>query len=192
MNNVKQKLVVAVLGMLAGLASQAHAAVPAGWLVSGDKPNDYEYGTDTNGARDGGRAAYIKLKAPSSAGFGTLMQVILSQNYVGTRVRLSGYMRSASVRRGQMWMRVDGPNGKVLGFDNMDSRAVTGTTDWKRYEVVLDVPEDAKAIAFGFFLNGEGTLWADGFRLEIVDKTVPVTGGAQAAGTEPRNLSFEE
>jgi hypothetical protein len=192
MNNVMQRLAITLLGALATLASQAHAAVPAGWLVTGDKPNDYEYGTDANGAHDGGRAAYIKLKASSSAGFGTLMQMIQSRNYVGTRVRLSGYMRSAGVRRGQMWMRVDGPSGKILGFDNMDSRAVTGTTDWKRYEVVLDVPEDAKAIAFGFFLSGEGTLWADGFRLEIVDKTVPVTGGSQALGTEPRNLGFEE
>src|SRR5689334_11927813 len=113
MNKVMRRLALTVLGMLAGFALQAHAAVPAGWLVSGDKPSDYEFGTDANGARDGGRAAYIKLKAANSAGFGTLMQVILSQNYVGTRVRLSGYMRSAGVRRGQMWMRVDGPNGKI-------------------------------------------------------------------------------
>src|SRR5690349_8744798 len=70
MNKVMRRLALTVLGMLAGFALQAHAAVPAGWLVSGDKPSDYEFGTDANGARDGGRAAYIKLKAANSAGFG--------------------------------------------------------------------------------------------------------------------------
>jgi len=42
--------------------------------------------------------------------------------------------------------------GKETGvaFDNMQDRAIKGTTDWRRYEVVLDVPEDATGIAPGF------------------------------------------
>ena len=34
----------------------------------------------------------------------------------------------------QLWMRLDGEQ-KTLGFDNMDDRAVTGTTGWQKYEI---------------------------------------------------------
>jgi hypothetical protein len=192
MSNLKKRIAAAMLGAMLALALQAHAAVPAGWIIAGNAPTDYEFGTDATGGREGGRSAYIKLKAASSSGFGTLMQTISAQNYAGTRVRMSAYLRTSEVRRGQLWMRVDGPNRRILGFDNMDSRPVTGTTQWKRYEVVLDVPRNAEGIAFGFFLSGEGMLWADSFRLEIVDNTVPVTGARQSRPTEPANLNFQE
>lgn len=45
---------------------------------------------------------------------------------------------------------------------------------------------------FGFFLRGSGTIGADGFRLERVDASVPLT--VLNNGTrpdEPRNLNFE-
>jgi hypothetical protein len=192
MSKLKQRLAAGMLGAMLALALQAHAAVPAGWIIAGDAPTDYEFGTDMTGGREGGRSAYIKLKAANSSGFGTLMQTISAQNYLGTRVRLSGYLRSNEIRRGQLWMRVDGPNRRIASFDNMDSRPVTGTTQWKRYEIVLDVPRDAEDIAFGFFLSGAGVLWADSFRLEIVDNTVPVTGARQNRPTEPANLNFQD
>lgn len=44
---------------------------------------------------------------------------------------------------GGLWFRVDGTTGKSLSFDNMQDRAVKGTTEWARYEIVLDVPEGA-------------------------------------------------
>ncbi len=52
-------------------------------------------------------------------------------------------------------------NRRTLGFDNMLNRAVTGTTDWKQFEVVLDVPTEAVNIVIGAFLSGKGQMWAD-------------------------------
>jgi hypothetical protein len=74
-------------------------------------------------------------------------------------------------------MRVDGPQG-VLAFDNMQSRPIKGTADWKRCDVVLDVSSDASAIAFGLLLAGPGQVWFDDLHIEAVDSTVPVTGTA--------------
>jgi len=45
---------------------------------------------------------------------------------------------------------------EVIAFDNMQKRAINGTTGWQRYEVVLDVPKDATVVAFGILLNGGG------------------------------------
>jgi hypothetical protein len=68
----------------------------------------------------------------------------------------------------------------------MANRSIVGTRDWRRYEIVLDVPPAAADVAFGAHLSGPGTIWVDDFQLEVVDPSVPVTNfGA------PRNLDFE-
>jgi len=103
------------------------------------------------------------------------MQKIAADDYRGSRCRLSGYLRSEAAARAQMWMRVDGLSHVVLAFDNMGSHPVTGTTDWTLYEIVLDVPTDSVAIAFGILLAGSGKVWGDNFKLEKVESSVPVT-----------------
>ena len=64
-----------------------------------------------------------------------------------------------------------GQGMKEAAFDNMMNRAVTGSTDWTEYEVVLDVPPDATRINFGFLLIGGGIVWGDDLRIEVIDAT---------------------
>jgi hypothetical protein len=68
-------------------------------------------------------------------------------------------------------------------------RPINGTTDWRRYEVVLDVAEEARAIAFGVLLVGAGTAYISDARLETVDRSVPTTPVQVRA---PQNLDFRE
>jgi hypothetical protein len=42
-----------------------------------------------------------------------------------------------------LWLRVDGSNG-MLVLDNVEDRALHGTTDWTQASIVLDVAEQAK------------------------------------------------
>jgi hypothetical protein len=72
-------------------------------------------------------------------------------------------------------MRVDGPRSQTLAFDNMYRRGVHGTTEWRAYAVVLDVPDAATGIAFGALLSGDGTLWVDDLTFEVVGKDIPTT-----------------
>jgi hypothetical protein len=60
-----------------------------------------------------------------------------------------------------------------------------------RYEIVLDVPQDSVAVAFGFFLFGGGEVWADDFKLERVPDTTPLTGKRGTKPRSPVNLDFE-
>jgi len=85
--------------------------------------------------------------------------------------------------------------GKEMGvaFDNMQDRAIKGTTDWRLYEVVLDVPEDATGIASGILLTGAGEVWLNGARFEVVGPDVAVTGSKNAKTPDkPVNLDFAE
>lgn len=168
-------------------AAETTGSPPKGWFVAGSAPQQYVFGTEK--CADG-KCAFIKAKTETPTGFGTLMQLIAADKYIGKRLRLSATLRTAGANRAQLWMRMDGADSKMLGFYNMDDRPVIGTTDWKRYSLVLDVPEETKAIAFGMFLNGKGQVWAEDFKLEPVGKDVPVSS-TQLPKT-PLNLNFDQ
>ena len=112
-------------------------------------------------------------------GFGTLMQSILADEHRGTRLRLRAELKTDNVTgAGTIWMRVDGPGG-TLQFDNVEKRktlgVLKGTVDWVPREIILDVPEEAESINFGFFQHGTGATWARNFVLEQVGRDVPLT-----------------
>ena len=125
------------------------------------------------------------------------MQMSQPGEYLGKRVRLSGYVKSDKVTNwAGLWFRVDGPNNgpnpSSLAFDNMQERPIKGTTDWTRYEIVLDVPEAAQRLAFGILLAGGGQVWMDDLKFEVsahdgeddrdTDRAIDTAGGA----VEPR------
>jgi hypothetical protein len=193
------KFAIAVLPLLV-FSPPAFAApgFPSGWSGSGSAPaKDYEVGTAPVAGATGKQAAYIKARPGASPNqFFSLTQCIQAKNYLGKRLRFSARLKSVDASAEQLWMRVDGQTAasdripKVLGFYNMDDRPVTGTTDWARYDVVLDVPAESTGICYGFFLHGgKGEAWADSLSLEPVSKDVPVS--QWKAPSTPVNLGFD-
>jgi hypothetical protein len=100
------------------------------------------------------------------------------EKYVGKRIRMTGNMKSKDVTNwAGFWLRVDQADSQQpLSFDNMQDRSIKGTTEWKKYEIILDVPINASKIAFGALLVGIGQIWFDNLHFEIVDKSVQTTG----------------
>lgn len=165
--------------------------IPKGWIVAGSHPKSYDMGTAIGEGRDGKNCATIQSKDRSIPGFGTLMQIMSSENYLGKRVRMTGYVKTLNVKNWcGLWMRCDSDKkGRMLAFDNMENRRITETTDWKSYSIVLDVPKETASIAFGVLLAGTGQVWFDEIKFEIVSDTVPTTGRKFGA---PQNLNFED
>jgi hypothetical protein len=162
---------------------------PLGWFISGDSPTEYEIGTDRAMAHGGQASGYLKSRVANPSGFATLMQMFHAPPYQGTRVRLEAYVKTVDVTDwAGVWMRVDGPDGEILSFDNMDNRPITGTVDWTPYVVVLDVPEESVYIAFGIVLEGTGHVWMDDVSLEVVSQDVPLT--AMDLGEQEERLSY--
>ncbi len=149
-----------------------------GWFPAGSNPSDYEMAIDRNATHGGKASAYVKSVVPHPDGFGTLLQSFSADAYRGRRIRLSGFLRSEDVRNwAGLWLRVDGTNGQVLAFDNMQNRALRGTMGWSRQEIVLDVPEASQMVFMGLLLTGPGQVWMDDLKLEVVGTEIPVTGG---------------
>lgn len=181
-------------GLLRAQSSSA-SAIPAGWHLAGSHPSDYTAGTDSSAVYAGLPSAFLKAKTDAQD-FGTLMQTFASDQYKGRRIRLSANVKSDSVARSSgLWLRIDGraENGgipKMLGFDNMQNRPIKGTTAFARYEIVLDVPNEAVDIAMGIILAGPGEVWLNNVAIDIVPESVPVTGSTPTMPAGPQNLSF--
>ncbi len=167
---------------------------PTGWNISGSKPNEYEMGVDFKVAYSGKSSGYIK-GTTSSTGFATLVQKFKADKFRGKRVRFSGFVKTEGVKEwANLWMRIDGAKNEGLGFDNMENRPIKDTRDWRKYSIVLDIPENSAFILIGIMLNGQGQVWADELLFETVKKTVSLTGEEEqvlAFPTEPINLDFE-
>ncbi len=184
MRHLRALLALAVLSAGLARADESLSArlrdpknLPVGWFVTQSAPNLYEAGVDTNSPCEGTRSAFLRSRTETPTGYGTFMQAFGAQDFRGKRLRFSAMVRVKDVTGwAGLWMRVEGTDPKQpLGFDNMQSRSLTGTTECKRYDVVLDVPPESSAIMAGLLLSGTGEAWLDGVRFEVVDRSVPVT-----------------
>jgi hypothetical protein len=171
--------------------------LPKGWLIAGSKPKSYEMGIDKAKGHDNKNAATIKSIDKKIDGFGTLMQLSKPDKFLGKRIKMTAYARSENVNEwAGLWLRIDQAGSQQsLSFDNMQDRAIKGTTGWTKYEIILDVPTNASMLAYGALLSGEGQVWFDNITFEIVDNSFKPTGsinaGQSSVQTEPSNLDFE-
>ncbi len=127
----------------------------------------YEYTADSADFHSGNRSLRIRnVNAPAS-GLGVASQQFPIELARGKRVRVSGWMKTASVSGyAAIWWRVDGSSGFIT-LDNMSTTGPRGTTDWTSYQFEREVSPDGVAIVFGVFLSGAGTAWFDGLKIEI-------------------------
>ena len=169
---------------------------PSGWWKNGSKPGAYVVGVDKDKTHDGQPSAYAKSIEASIEGFGGMMQMCDARSFLGKRLRLSAWMKTEDANDGgaHLWFRIDAKEGgAMLGFDNMDGRPVKGTTEWKSYSIVLDVPANSGALAFGFFIDGTGHAWVSGVKLEEVGPDVPTTSAPEKKWPmAPVNLNFAD
>jgi len=179
--------------IVSSLLSIAHAEAPEGWLLAGSAPNDYEVELVSEARSGAASAKYFSKGKAKEDGFGTLMQNMQAVDYEGHRVRMSAWVKAEEVSNwAGLWLRVDGGKARSLSFDNMEDRPITGTQDWTKHEIVLDVPNGATNIAFGILVAGEGTVWLDDLSFEIVPETVEQTGVMAKVPYEVVNGSFED
>jgi len=167
--------------------------IPKGWLIDGDAPEHYDIGVDPALTYKNRPCVTIRAK-PEPTEFAALLQQIKAEAYRSKRLQFSATLRAENVKnRAALFMRIGRADGKMLAFDNMRNRAVTGTNDWSPYAIVLDVAEEAENIVFGFLLSLEGQIWMADVQLEVVDRSVPTTDLLDEIQPYfPTNLDFAE
>jgi len=197
MNKHTYSILFSILFIILALNAPDALAQPTGegWYPAGSNPKDYKMGVSTEVRHNDKPSAYIISKHADVSGFGTYMQTAKADDYLGKSVRMSAWIESKNITGAGwagMWFRVDGDSAKkMLSFDNMGDRPIKGTTTWKKYETVLDVPADAKDMAFGVLLYRGGEVYFADVNFEVLG---PATGKTGMIGlpAKPKNLDFEK
>ena len=146
----------------------------AGWNAIADQTNPFEGEVSARMQSDDTK--------PVAGLTSNSTQPLDATPYRGKRIRYRAAVRveSDADGRAQMWCRVDrkaGSSGepKLGAFDNMQDRPITDSK-WERYEIVLDVAEDAETVLAGIFTIGhKTTVWFDDVSLKVVEGDVETT-----------------
>ncbi|MEW5740613.1 MAG: hypothetical protein AB1938_16915 [Myxococcota bacterium] len=147
-----------------------------GWALTGSKPDAYEIRCDDVFTDCAIPILRTRALASEPYGMGSLTHSEGAQPWRGARVELKAELRTGRVDGwAGLWMRIDGPDGKVLAFDNMQNRPLRGTTSFQWYSVVLDVPADAERISFGVMLHGPGAVFIRELHFDAADTEVTST-----------------
>lgn len=174
------------LGMEDGKVGQ----VPTGWSFPEECINNgYQLALSEDKPFAGKRCAVLSHETNSQQQqqFGTLLQYIDATNYRGKRVLFKAAVRTDVTGAGnqaQLWFRVDRTKEQEGFFDNMGDRPITAK-NWKHYEIVGDVADDAQHIVIGMLLLGKGAAAIDDISFEIVNQSTKTTGIAKLPTPEP-------
>jgi formylglycine-generating enzyme required for sulfatase activity/tRNA A-37 threonylcarbamoyl transferase component Bud32 len=175
---------------------------PRGWDQSGLRTPTggslgARIGLDSTRAHRGSSSALLEWtpeKATSAAARPRLVQEISAVSFRGQRLRLSGWLATeAGTQQAGLLMRIESNFG-VLAQDGMVQHGLKGENDWKRLEVVLDVPQAATVIVFGAWQAGRGRTWVDDLTLAPVGPEVATTStlGMSAEGLAAGERSLAE
>jgi len=143
--------------------------MPVGWDIYPKRNKNYTVSLDSVHVKSGRYSIAIEFTGDSV--YFKPIFLALPDVYEGKSITLSGYIKTENVTDGfaGLWMRID----PQIAFDNMQNRGVTGTTDWKKYEVTLPMnPTQTKQIYIGGMLVGKGKMWLDDLHITIDGKDI--------------------
>ncbi len=166
--------------------------VPEGWYLTGRSNYGFTGGIDKTETHQGQPVFFLRNER-HEAGTAALGQFVAAEPYRGKRVRYSAWLRcenvvgSASISlfvSDEREMPIE-----MRGLETLRARgALKATTGWSHRDIVLNVPDLAHTLQFGFYLYGPGEARFSGLELQIVGDDVPTT--LPQAHETPQNLKF--
>ncbi|GAB1372258.1 hypothetical protein MASR1M45_23200 [Candidatus Kapaibacterium sp.] len=97
-------------------------------------------------------------------------QAVDSYIYRGKKIRLSANARLVSsnlMSRGELWLIGRSTKEKITVSKYLDNNPVL-KDNWQNFEITIDIPAETNELRFGILLKGDGKLYADNFRIEIL------------------------
>ena len=147
------------------------------------------------GLRESGRRLLTIDCERNHDGYVAVTQTIAADDYRGKRMRLAARLKTDKVRGWTgLTMRVSGADQRVLSFDDMSTRPLRGSQDWREFAVILDIDPSAASISFGLRIaEGAGQVWMDAVRFEEVPADDPSLSIKlkPVLPNRPQNLTFE-
>ncbi|WP_270088020.1 erythromycin esterase family protein [Sphingobacterium sp. SYP-B4668] len=91
---------------------------------------------------------------------------------IGRELILKGKIKTTTKDKGNagLMLIVLGENNKLLLYDDMKDRRLTGNSDWQEIYIKAKIDSNAKFILFGGICAGQVTAWFDDFKITIDGK----------------------
>jgi len=143
------------------------ASLPKNWYAGGE---GFKVSLDSL-EKHAGKFS-LKMEMPgvrSGNSFGVFTGTLPIETFAGKNVEYKGWIKTKDVKNGYagLWLRVDGENRAMLGFDNMNDRGLKGDNEWTQVSIKIDVSKEAININYGGIFPGEGTVWFDNLELFV-------------------------
>lgn len=134
-------------------------------LAPGFQQVGFRVETDTKIFHNGLQSVYItKDSSAVNASFGCFRQVIKG-NFQGKKIKLSGWIKTNSISSGAATLWYELHNADATDLKDMNPSYITGTNEWKRYEMELIITQPTDRISIGGLLMGDGEAWFDDFTI---------------------------
>ena len=122
---------------------------PRGWKY---KSNSFKsiFSIDSIVIKKGKYSAHIEV-SNSNYQNETGLLFILPNNYYGKKISLSGYIKTENITEGYagLWIQTN----PAISQNKIQQNKITGTTDWKKYKITLDMhPDQTEQIIIGGIL----------------------------------------
>ena len=148
-----------------GFELRPRANIPGGW-AGGPAGTIF---ADSEVVHSGHWSVRLERKAQTPENHTALTKSIPIE-FAGTTIELRGFLRTEDVENySGLWMREEA-DFVSLGFANMQSRQLKGTTPWTEYSIKLRLHPQAKRLLFGVTQSGTGKTWADDLQLLVDGK----------------------
>lgn len=150
---------------------------PVTWLHFG-------YGADArNPLYTSVRTNRKDLRPISTDNWGSVYKKLDAVDLKNKEIKISAYAKTHVKNKngaGHLWLRVNNNDGTTGFFDNMEDRPIR-LDEWNKYEIQCEVTDKAASVNFGGYLEGDGQIWIDDFRLYYKEKDswipVPIENG---------------
>ncbi len=99
----------------------------------------------------------------------------IPNQYKGKKIKVSGSLKIDNLNEksaSYLYINLIDNNNQTLISGPKSSKDITGTIDWKKYEVEIDFDNNTSIIKIGAVLLGKGTLFIDDFKILIDGKPI--------------------
>lgn len=152
---------------------EVEQGMPKGWSVS-HQGTGFSVALDSMNVKSGKYALAMEFAGDIVDYHAFTLKLPLC--YDGNKITLSGYIKTENVTDGfaGLWLMVE-PDvfWRPYEISFMEQEGITGTTDWRKYEITLDLPfEKEYEIEIGGLLSGKGKMWLDDLEVSIDGKDI--------------------
>ncbi|RYD72812.1 MAG: hypothetical protein EOP53_21265 [Sphingobacteriales bacterium] len=163
--------------------------LPEDWHI-GEEKQYFRAVADDKNAHGGKYAAMLQSTGYVAKDWNTLMQYCKAGNYLNKRLKLTAWVRTEDLKEYASFVfRVD---GFIVSPQQEKIKEITftGNNNWRKVELVLNIPDGATHFSYGLLLQGKGKVWMDDISIDEVASDEKITN--ISSFKPPVNLDFEE